>query len=155
MPCGNPADCEPLVAFYAHIGDEVNRLRDDHWRLMTYFVSEAIGVIYLVYNESIQLLNRPVLCFVIILQLGAIGMFLYYMYRTHKMLNTARQVRRSVERLFCLHELKDDSHRHILPEAWMDRTVDRWFEFYQVIIPLMLFTLLAQCLSIYMVFAVL
>lgn len=141
-----------IAAFYKDISDEIRRLREEQWRLSYYFIVEGMGVIYLFAdNRSEKFLNIYVLSLALILQLGCAAMYLYHLHVNHNYIGRARVVRRKLEHFFGMHDLKLPSGEQVMPTEWRGLTLNKWFEYDTVVIPLSLFVLSVQGASVYVV----
>jgi hypothetical protein len=140
-----------LAAFYKEITDEIRRLREEQWKLSYYFIAEGMGIIYLFSDGKIsKYINLYTLLFVLVLQGGCVVMYFYHLHKNHTYIGRARNVRRRLEKLFGLQELKLLDGEAVLPEAWKD-SVSKWFEYDTVVMPLGLFVISVQGASIYIV----
>ena len=84
------------------------------------------------------------------MQFAAAVLFLYHIRQTHRYLTTHRTMRRKLEGLMGIQGLKDTEGETILPVGWQGNAVDKFFEFNTIILPLSLFVLLLQMLSIWL-----
>ncbi len=144
-------ETEYLTAFYKETTDEIRRLREEQWKLSYYFVVEGMGVIYLFADGKVsQYINRWILLVLVCLQIGCIAIYLFHLHKNHTYIGRARNLRRKLEEHFGLHELRTPGGISVMPSEWKG-PVSRWFEYNTVVAPLLLFVMIVQCASIYVV----
>jgi len=139
---------------YQHVSGEIAHLRDERWRLAYYYISLSAAVILLFANPEVSqaFVDHPLVRGIaIIVQICAIGIFLWQIIQTHIYLTHHRAMRRRLEQILGYHALTDASGTHVLPQDWRRTSVDRHFEIDIIILPLILFVLLLQMLSIWLV----
>jgi hypothetical protein len=145
-------DSTYLAAFYDGVNSEIRRLRDEQWKLSYYFVVEGMGVIYLFSDSRIErFLNIYVLLLAVALQVGCVVVYMLHLHTNHRYIGRARAVRRKLEHLFGLHDLRLPSGEPIMPNEWRSLSLSRWFEYDTVVAPLMLFVLSVEGGSLYVV----
>ena len=142
----------PIEVYYQATCAEIARLREDQWRLAYYFISVAIGFIYIFLtpggNADI-VNNRAIRVICVIVQIAAIFLFVYHMLRTHQYLTIHREIRRKMEGILGYQDIKDPRGNYIMPDGWRRTKVDRFFEFNTIIVPLIAFVALLQLFSIW------
>jgi hypothetical protein len=140
-----------LTAFYKDVSDEIRRLREEQWKLSYYFIAEGMGVFYLFADGKVsKYVNYYTLLFVLVLQFGCVFMYLYHLHRNHTYIGRARNVRRRLEVLFGVTELKTPDGAFILPAEWKG-SVSKWFEYDTVVAPLGLFVFSVQAGTLYVI----
>jgi hypothetical protein len=140
------------LALHTSLSKEITRLRNDQWVMSGYFISEAVGVIYLFRSETLKGIIIPHFTkLTTLIQFAAIIMFVYHIFRLHRFLFVHRSIRRRLERKLGFHHLTGSDGEYIMPDAWRSNAVDRWFEFNSIILPLAVFVILVQTLSILVV----
>jgi hypothetical protein len=141
-----------LAAFYSGTVLEIQRLRDERWRFSYYFIAEGTGVILLFADGKLdKYINYYMLLTLLFVQALCVAFYLVHMYINHRYLDTARNVRRRLERFFGLHELRLDDGQAVMPEQWKPLRVSPYFELDSVVLPLALFVIGVQVTSIYIV----
>ena len=139
--------------FYQAVCAEINRLRDEQWRLSYYFISLSLGVNYFFLStgsDPVYVHNNTIRCLSIAVQTVAAALYIYHILSTHRYLTIHRHMRRKIEGILGLQDLRDTDGETVLPIGWQGNVVDKFFEFNTIIVPLMMFVLLLQMLSIWL-----
>lgn len=137
---------------YQAVCAEINRLRDEQWRISYYFISVSLGMIYFFSSTSTDkelIDNCAIRVICVFVQFAAVIMFIHHILTTHRYLTMHRVMRRKIEGRLGVQNLTDTDGETILPIGWQGNAVDKFFEFNTVIVPLSMFVLLLQGLSIW------
>ena len=147
------ASTSSIETFYQTVCGEINRLRDEQWRLSFYFISVSLGLIYVYIStgsarEFVD--NNTIRCICAGVQIVAAVLYLYHILQTHSYLTAHRLMRRKLEGLMGIQDLTDTGGETVLPIGWQGNAVDKFFEFNTIVVPLTMFVLLLQVLSIWL-----
>ncbi|MHC4462062.1 MAG: hypothetical protein ACYS30_11615 [Planctomycetota bacterium] len=151
----NPREDEGLIALYQETWGEITRLRDYEWKIAYYFSSLSGGLIVLVFSLSLQCaLTVWLRCALTGFQVAATIFAIYYLETTHRQLTLQRNIRRSIEELFGFCDPGVWRKKAILPEEWKGKQISSSFQRMGLLVPLMVMVLLAQMLSIFVIWKV-
>ena len=147
------ADLANLRALYASSVSEITNLRDHEWRITQYFLLLSAGFIGLIVTEDVRaLLTWELRILITVLQSIAIVICVFLLNRTHYYLTKNRQLRREIEDIFRFFDkgvyVVDDS---VLPQRWKTQKVTYVFQWFDLVVPFVVVTVLAQLASIYLV----
>lgn len=146
------ADLANLRALYAGTVSEITNLRDHEWRITQYFLLLSAGFIGLIVTPDVRaLVTWKLRVLITALQSLAMIISVFFLNRTHYHLTKNRQLRREIEDILHFFDrgayVLDDS---VLPGRWKARKVTYIFQWFDLVVPFMMVTVLAQLASIYL-----
>lgn len=146
---------ESLLALYHETWSEISRLREYEWKIGYYFLSIALGLIILVFNDAFQgILSTWLQIVITFVQVVTAFFAIYYLEQTHSFLTQQRNFRRRIEEILGYFDKNTYDVESILPSDWKGKRISRHFQRLGLVVPITTMVILVQTLGIYVVWAV-